>query len=291
MRFGSDLNAFTSFDETIYMLKVPTDSPQIMQTAFLVLEDWAHGLTFDPKAIDKERGIIVEEWRLGQGADARMRDKQIPGPPQRLALRRAPARRQEGGHRDLRLRHAQALLPDLVPPGPDGRRRRGRFRQGQDRGAHQEALRPAHRPARRARPAGLSHPRPRRDALRHRRGQGGHAEHRRRLPQAAAGRPETRSAPTAGCSSSASSTTCSTSRLAEIAQKPDPPFLGAVSSRGRFVGTEGRLRPLGPRRRGRHRPRAPGPLHGRGAGGPLRLHRDRARAPQERDPCAISSGP
>ena len=78
MRFGSDLNAFTSFDETLYMLKVPTDSPDIMAKAFLVLEDWAHNLTFDPKAIDKERGIIVEEWRLGQGADARMRDAQLP---------------------------------------------------------------------------------------------------------------------------------------------------------------------------------------------------------------------
>ena len=78
MRFGPDLNAFTSFDETMYMLKVPTDSPAILENSFLILEDWAGGLTFDPKAIDKERGIIVEEWRLGQGADARMRDKQFP---------------------------------------------------------------------------------------------------------------------------------------------------------------------------------------------------------------------
>jgi len=78
MRFGPDLNAFTGFDETIYMLKVPTDSPEILETSFLILEDWAHGLTFEDKAIDKERGIIVEEWRLGQGADARMRDRQFP---------------------------------------------------------------------------------------------------------------------------------------------------------------------------------------------------------------------
>ncbi len=78
MRFGPDLNAFTGFDETMYMLKIPTDSPGIMENAFLILEDWAAGLTFDPKAIDKERGIIVEEWRLGQGADARMRDRQFP---------------------------------------------------------------------------------------------------------------------------------------------------------------------------------------------------------------------
>jgi zinc protease len=78
MRFGPDLNAFTGFDETIYLLKVPTDSPAILQTAFLILEDWAHGLTFDPAAVEKERGVIVEEWRLDRGADARMRDQQLP---------------------------------------------------------------------------------------------------------------------------------------------------------------------------------------------------------------------
>ena len=78
MRFGPDLNAFTGFDETIYLLKVPTDSPEILQTSFLILEDWAQGVTFDPKAVDKERGIIVEEWRLGQGADERIREKQFP---------------------------------------------------------------------------------------------------------------------------------------------------------------------------------------------------------------------
>ena len=78
MRFGPDLNAFTGFDETVYMLKIPTDSPAIVQTSLLILEDWAHGLTFDDKAIEKERGIIMEEWRLGQGAEARMRGRQFP---------------------------------------------------------------------------------------------------------------------------------------------------------------------------------------------------------------------
>jgi zinc protease len=43
-----------------------------------MLEDWAHNVTFDEKAIEKERGVVIEEWRLGQGADARMRDKQFP---------------------------------------------------------------------------------------------------------------------------------------------------------------------------------------------------------------------
>ena len=78
MRFGPGLNAMTSFDETIYMLRVPTDSPEVIKTAFQILEDWSHALSFEHEEIDKERGVIIEEWRLGQGAGARMRDKQFP---------------------------------------------------------------------------------------------------------------------------------------------------------------------------------------------------------------------
>ncbi len=78
VKFGPELNAFTSFDETVYMLQVPTDSQNIMQKAFLVLEDWAHGLAFDSTEIEKERGVITEEWRLGRGAQMRMLDKQLP---------------------------------------------------------------------------------------------------------------------------------------------------------------------------------------------------------------------
>ncbi len=78
MRFGPDLNAYTSFDETVYMLTVPTDSAELVATAFQILEDWAHGLTFDPEEIDKERGVVIEEWRLGRGAEARIRDQQLP---------------------------------------------------------------------------------------------------------------------------------------------------------------------------------------------------------------------
>ena len=78
MRFGPDLNAYTSFDETVYMLQVPTDSLDELHTAFQILEDWSHLLSFAEDEIDKERGVIVEEWRLGRGADQRMRDKQFP---------------------------------------------------------------------------------------------------------------------------------------------------------------------------------------------------------------------
>ena len=78
MRMGTGLNASTSFDETVYILRVPTDSADVLETAILILEDWGHGLSFDPEEIDRERGVIVEEWRLGQGAGARMRDVQFP---------------------------------------------------------------------------------------------------------------------------------------------------------------------------------------------------------------------
>ena len=78
VRFGADLNAYTSFDETVYMLQVPTDTPSIVNKAFDILEDWAHLVSFDDREIDKERGVIIEEWRLGRGADARIRDKQFP---------------------------------------------------------------------------------------------------------------------------------------------------------------------------------------------------------------------
>ncbi|TFB12708.1 insulinase family protein [Candidatus Marinimicrobia bacterium MT.SAG.4] len=77
-RFGPDLNAYTSFDETVYMLRIPTDSSEIVEKAFLILEDWAKGITFADEEIDKERGVVIEEWRLGQGAEMRMFNKQLP---------------------------------------------------------------------------------------------------------------------------------------------------------------------------------------------------------------------
>lgn len=78
MRFGPDLNAYTSFDETVYMLTVPTDSAAILRQAFQILEDWAHLQAFDSTEIELERGVVLEEWRLGRGAEARMQDQQLP---------------------------------------------------------------------------------------------------------------------------------------------------------------------------------------------------------------------
>jgi zinc protease len=78
MQFGPEVNAYTGFDETVYMLEVPTDSTEYIEKGFQILEDWAHQISFEPEEIDKERGVIIEEWRLGRGADQRMRDKQLP---------------------------------------------------------------------------------------------------------------------------------------------------------------------------------------------------------------------
>ena len=78
MRFGADVNASTGFDETTFMLQVPTDNPAVLDKSMLILEDWAHNVSFDDAEIDKERGVIEEEWRLGRGAGARLQDKQFP---------------------------------------------------------------------------------------------------------------------------------------------------------------------------------------------------------------------
>ncbi len=78
MRFGADVNASTNFDETTFMLQVPTDKPEIVDKSMLILEDWAHNVSFEPAEIDKERGVVLEEWRLGRGAHARLQDKQFP---------------------------------------------------------------------------------------------------------------------------------------------------------------------------------------------------------------------
>jgi zinc protease len=67
MRFGPDLNAYTSFDETVYELLVPTDDADVLARAFDILEDWAWGVTFAPDEVERERGVVIEEWRTGRG--------------------------------------------------------------------------------------------------------------------------------------------------------------------------------------------------------------------------------
>ncbi len=73
VRFGADLNAYTSFDETVYMLQLPTDKEGLVDKGLTVMSDWATGIAFDGEEIDKERGVIQSEWRTGLGANERMR--------------------------------------------------------------------------------------------------------------------------------------------------------------------------------------------------------------------------
>src|SRR2546429_3189352 len=75
LSIGPDANAMTSYDETQYTLRVPTDVPGVVDRALLVLEDWAQGATFDQSGIDRQRGIVLSEWRLHLGAGERTQDK------------------------------------------------------------------------------------------------------------------------------------------------------------------------------------------------------------------------
>ena len=79
VRFGQNLNAYTSVDETVYNISdVPVIRDGIIDSCLLILHDWANDLTLDPKEIDNERGVIHEEWRSGQGAMMRMYEKTFP---------------------------------------------------------------------------------------------------------------------------------------------------------------------------------------------------------------------
>ena len=78
VRLGPDVNAYTSFDQTVYILQIPTDADTIVEKAFNILGEWASAVTYDSTEIDKERGVVVEEWRLGRGASMRVFDKQVP---------------------------------------------------------------------------------------------------------------------------------------------------------------------------------------------------------------------
>ncbi len=77
-KFGPDLNAYTSFDETVYMLQVRTDEQEMFDKGMLILQDWASAVTFEGEEIDKERGVVLGEWRSGLGAGERMRNQWFP---------------------------------------------------------------------------------------------------------------------------------------------------------------------------------------------------------------------
>ncbi|GGG38390.1 zinc protease [Christiangramia forsetii] len=78
VKFGADLNAYTSFDETVYILPIPSDDSEKLESGFTILEDWAHNALLTEEGIDGERGVVLEEYRLGLGPDKRMMQEYLP---------------------------------------------------------------------------------------------------------------------------------------------------------------------------------------------------------------------
>ena len=79
VKFGQDLNAYTSIDQTVYNISnVPTTREGIIDSCLLILHDWADGLLLEPEEIDKERGVIHEEWRLRTSPTMRMLERDLP---------------------------------------------------------------------------------------------------------------------------------------------------------------------------------------------------------------------
>src|ERR1044071_5375597 len=78
VEFGADLNAYTAFDQTVYILPIPTDKPGNLEKGFQILEDWAHAAQLTDTDINEERNVVLEESRLGKGAEDRMLKKYFP---------------------------------------------------------------------------------------------------------------------------------------------------------------------------------------------------------------------
>ena len=79
VKFGTDLNAYTSIDQTVYNISnVPTTRESIVDSCLLILYDWADGLLLEQEEIEKERGVIHEEWRLRTSAQMRMLERDLP---------------------------------------------------------------------------------------------------------------------------------------------------------------------------------------------------------------------
>lgn len=78
IEFGRGINAWTSFDETVYYVELPADKPEMLEMGFKILDGWAGGLLFEGEEIEKERGVIIEEWRGGLGANERIMKASFP---------------------------------------------------------------------------------------------------------------------------------------------------------------------------------------------------------------------
>jgi len=119
VQFGADLNAYTSFDETVYILPIPTAHAEQVDKGFLVLSDWAQGLTLRAVDIDQERPVVLEELRLGKGAGDRMQKVLLPKLfngsryAERLPIGQEAVIR-SGSHAALRRFYKDWYRPDLM---------------------------------------------------------------------------------------------------------------------------------------------------------------------------------
>lgn len=75
MGFMNGLNGMTSYDFTMYMFSLPTEDREVLERGFLLLSEMAHAASFEPEELERERGVIIEEWRMGQNADSRIQDQ------------------------------------------------------------------------------------------------------------------------------------------------------------------------------------------------------------------------
>ena len=79
IKFGTNINAYTSFDETVYfMTNIPTTNQHLMDSALLVLHDWSNAIALEEEELENERGVIREEWRTRGGAQQRLWDQLLP---------------------------------------------------------------------------------------------------------------------------------------------------------------------------------------------------------------------
>ena len=119
MRFGPHLNAFTSFDDTRYQLRLPTDQAGTLEKGFHILENWAHKISFDGDSIDNERGVVLEEWRSRKGAQERILSQRLPVQMRgTLYAERMPIGSEDiilnGKHEDLIRFYTTWYRPDLM---------------------------------------------------------------------------------------------------------------------------------------------------------------------------------
>ena len=235
MRFGAHVNAHTSFDETVYQLQIPTDRLAVIDRSLLIMEDWAHNVSFEPEAVEqgaRRRARRVAARTRRRLAPARRADADsVEG----RALRRTLADRPPGDHSERHLCPAEAVLHRLVSPRPDGRDRRRRLRSGRRHVDDRRAFPRRFRPRRRRRPRPMFTVPP----------------HDETLYALAADREATATTVTVTSVTPAGEqrtvgayrqqmverlfSRLLSKRLDEVAQRPNPPFNAAQTSRGLFV--------------------------------------------------------